>query len=250
MNGCGLVSVSFRAHTPEEIVAAAREAGLACIEWGSDVHVPEGDVRRAEEVRRLCDEADIAVSSYGSYYRLGNGQDIVPYLESAAALSAPTVRIWAGTKGSAEVSEAERRALVREAREVCRAAEKYRLKIDFEYHPNTLTDDAASAARLAGEVGAENLGLYWQPNYRLTHGENMSALELVLPSVDVLHLFYWLPDGERRPLAEGRERLADFLRTAKSRPVLKLLEFVPDDDIALLPREAAELRSIAAEAER
>ena len=36
----GVVSVSFRQHTPEEILEATRAAGLSYIEWGSDVYAP------------------------------------------------------------------------------------------------------------------------------------------------------------------------------------------------------------------
>ena len=31
----GLVSVSFREHTPAEILTAMQSAGLTCIEWGN-----------------------------------------------------------------------------------------------------------------------------------------------------------------------------------------------------------------------
>ena len=55
----GLVSISFRKHTPEEIVKACADAGLRYIEWGSDVHVPAGNEARAREVRALCASAGI-----------------------------------------------------------------------------------------------------------------------------------------------------------------------------------------------
>ena len=32
----GVVSVSFRDRTPEEILKEAKDAGLVCVEWGSD----------------------------------------------------------------------------------------------------------------------------------------------------------------------------------------------------------------------
>ena len=36
MYNLGLVSVSFRKHTPEEILSSVRDAGLTYIEWGSE----------------------------------------------------------------------------------------------------------------------------------------------------------------------------------------------------------------------
>ena len=49
----GLVSISFRKHTPEEIIRAAKDAGLSCIEWGSDVHAPPRDLERLREIAAL-----------------------------------------------------------------------------------------------------------------------------------------------------------------------------------------------------
>lgn len=36
----GLVSISFRNHSPEEIISEAAKCHLHSIEWGSDVHAP------------------------------------------------------------------------------------------------------------------------------------------------------------------------------------------------------------------
>ena len=47
----GLVSITFREKSPEEIVGLVVEAGLDGIEWGGDVHVPHGDLAKAREVR-------------------------------------------------------------------------------------------------------------------------------------------------------------------------------------------------------
>lgn len=47
MKNIGLVSISFRNRTAEEIIEAVKNAGLNAIEWGGDVHVPHGNVSRA-----------------------------------------------------------------------------------------------------------------------------------------------------------------------------------------------------------
>ena len=49
----GLVSVSFRRHSPKEILEAVRASGLSCIEWGSDVHAPCRDIARLREIVAL-----------------------------------------------------------------------------------------------------------------------------------------------------------------------------------------------------
>ena len=51
----GLVSVTFRQKSVEEIAALTAEAGLSGVEWGGDVHVPPGD---REAARRAAQQKD------------------------------------------------------------------------------------------------------------------------------------------------------------------------------------------------
>ncbi|MCU0793379.1 MAG: sugar phosphate isomerase/epimerase [Opitutaceae bacterium] len=103
----GLVSITFRKLSPVEIVGLVRKAGLRGIEWGGDVHAPHGDIGRAREVRALTEDAGLKVAAYGSYYRAGwseaNGLSFKHVLDSAVELGAPTIRVWPGNKGSAEM---------------------------------------------------------------------------------------------------------------------------------------------------
>ncbi len=99
----GLVSVTFRQLEPDHIVALAREARLASIEWGGDVHAPPGDERRARELGKMTREAGLQVSAYGSYYRLRDEvEEDAPFeavLASALALGAPRIRVWPDGSG-------------------------------------------------------------------------------------------------------------------------------------------------------
>lgn len=67
----GLCSVTLRHLDVAGVLAAAVEAGLECVEWGADIHVPAGDEAAAARVRAATEEAGLAVASYGSYYRAG-----------------------------------------------------------------------------------------------------------------------------------------------------------------------------------
>ncbi len=49
----GLVSITCRKLTPQEVVSLCARAGVRGIEWGGDVHVPAGDVALAREVGAL-----------------------------------------------------------------------------------------------------------------------------------------------------------------------------------------------------
>ena len=248
MKTCGLVSISFRQHSVEEIIKAAKNAGLSYIEWGSDVHVPQGDAEKAIAVKEMMEQAGLKTSSYGSYYKLGQNQDILPFLETAKLLGTDIIRVWAGTKGSALTSEEERKVLTAEAKEISKKASKFGIKIDFEYHPNTLTDDADSAVRLIKEVDEPNCGIYWQPNYQLTEEANLAAAQKVLPYVDVLHVFYWSSDYKRLFMEQGKDEVLKFLKLFKDKDVYKLLEFVPEDKIEYLPKEAEVLFELVREA--
>src|SRR4051812_33893599 len=99
----GLVSVTFRQLSPPQIVDLAHKAQLQTIEWGADIHVPAGDLVRAREVRGMTVDAGLSITSYGSYFRAGEDDpaDFSPVLESAQALGALSIRIWAGRRGSA-----------------------------------------------------------------------------------------------------------------------------------------------------
>ena len=118
----GLVSVSFRGLGADEIIKITRDASLSAIEWGGDVHVPSGDLDKAEKVRTATEKAGLSVPEYGSYYRLGVSlsSDIVGVARTAEALGTDTVRVWAYNKGSRDVSEDEYSAVVSDAKRICR----------------------------------------------------------------------------------------------------------------------------------
>src|SRR5215212_11999351 len=97
----GLVSVTFRPLAPREIVQLAAAAGLRGIEWGGDIHVPHGDLQAARAVRQITADAGLQVLAYGSYFRFQPAAAFEPVLETALALGAPLIRIWAGSQPSA-----------------------------------------------------------------------------------------------------------------------------------------------------
>lgn len=242
----GLVSVTFRKLGVDEILTLCRQADLKFIEWGSDVHVPETDIDNAKALYKKTKDASISVSSYGTYFKLGQNMEIEPYLKCAKALHTKILRIWAGTKGSGIVTYDERKELVKEAVEVCKKAEKEGLEIHFEYHPNTLTDNCESAVKLMEEINMKNAGLYWQPNYKLSLKENIKAFNMVKKYVKIVHIFFWNENSERFSLNCGKETISEFLKHIP-KDTVKLLEFVPNDSAVVLPFEAGILRGCEGE---
>src|SRR5258708_2393518 len=115
------------------------------------------------------------VAAYGSYYRLGGGgNNAAPFervLASAVGLAAPTIRVWAGAKGSADCSPEERRAVIDDALRVAEMASRAGITVSLEYHDGTLTDTRASVRSLLDELAHPNIEFLWQPS----HGEPVDA---------------------------------------------------------------------------
>lgn len=244
----GLCSVTLRALSPDQVVAAAVAARLDVIEWGGDVHVPVDDRRRAAEVRHRTEDAGLRVSSYGSYFgRPDAPHDFAAVLATAQALGAPRVRVWAGGRGSAAVDAEARAAVVAELRAAAELATSAGIELAVEFHPDTLTDTAASTSALLDEVGA-GLATYWQPPVGASDDAALAGLDAVLDRVVTVHVFSWWPARERLPLSARTslwQQVVDHL-VARSpmRELPMLLEFVPDDDPAGLLREARTLRQL------
>ncbi|AKC82665.1 xylose isomerase [Verrucomicrobia bacterium IMCC26134] len=245
----GLVSITFRKLCPLEIVELVRKADLRGIEWGGDIHVPHGDVARAREVRAITQEAGLRVAAYGSYYRAGssesNGLAFRSVLDSAVELGAPTIRVWPGVKGSADVDENGRWNVIEDLRRIASLAAQVGVSITLEFHGGTLTDTNDSAAQLLVEVDHPNVFTGWQPHNGELTADCVNGLRAVLSRVSTLHVFHWWPTSrDRHPLAEGEARWSEFWRELRTLPDehYALMEFVPDDTPEAFIRDASTLR--------
>lgn len=246
----GLVSITFRSLTVEEIIDAVSRAELSAIEWGGDVHVPHGDREAAHRVARLCEDAGVETAAYGSYYRfqdvlLGEGPEFQAVLDTALELGAPLLRVWAGNRGSSETSPAERAKIVEQARNIGERVQGAGIRAAFEYHSKTLTDTNESALRLIEEIGHPAVRLLWQPPVGMETPACKSELRSVLPWLENIHCFQW-EAGERtekRPLAEGEEAWMQYLKTANDgNDRCILLEFVRDGILEQFYQDAAVLK--------
>ncbi len=248
----GLTSITFRQLSVDEVIDVACQARLNGIEWCSDVHVPEGDISIAEDVRRKTEAAGLAVSSYGSYFRCDTEAGAFqPFLDSAKALAAPVIRVWAGRKGSAEADVAYRAEVVAALRQAVDLAESEGTLIGLEYHGGTLTDTRESAHALIAEVERSTLKLYWQPRNNSSPEHDRDELRAALPHLAHVHVFHWGPGGfkERYSLEEGKTDWKSYLaiiRAATNESWL-LFEFVRNDDPEQLLRDAATLHALIEE---
>lgn len=240
----GLVSISFRRLSVDEILSAVKASGLTCVEWGSDIHAPIDDEDRLFEIAEKQGAAGIECCSYGTYFRLGKDkpEEILPYIRAAKILGTNILRLWCGTKGSAEYTENELDQLYADCAKVAKIAEENGVKVCMECHNYTVTDTKESALALMKAVNSPAFRMYYQPNQFRSEEENIALVRLLAPYIEHVHVFNW--EGTNMyPLMEGVDIWKQYLAQLSGDRAL-LLEFMPDDRVESLPEEAKALSAI------
>lgn len=243
----GLVSVTFRNLCAEDVIRLARSAGVQGIEWGADIHAKPGELKRAEWIGEETRANGIEVACYGSYLRMTEEEraagDVDAVIDTALALKAPVIRVWAGTKGSAAADETHRRGVASALRAFAERAAAVGLRVALEFHGDTLTDTTESALHLLRAVDMPNLRSLWQPPVGMDQQRCLASLHAMSPYLENLHVFTWR-GTERRPLKEGGAAWSSYMDAARTLPGQRyaLLEFVRDDDPAQFFRDARTLR--------
>ena len=240
----GLVSISFRSLSAGEIIRIVTASGLEAIEWGSDVHVPAGDIAVAENVRSKTETVGIAMPEYGSYYVLGSegGENIEKTVASARALGITNVRIWAGETSVAEMSQKTYGKIVDDARRICDSYPDIRFCL--ECHNGTVAQEFTDELKFFYDVDRKNLMTLWQPNQFRTHQWNISSLKALLPYIFGVHVFSW--EGSNMfPLDAHTDRWTEYLNILAGSPretMPLMLEFMHDNRPESLTETAETLK--------
>lgn len=229
----GLTSVSFRKESVKTIVESSKNSGLLAIEWGGDIHVTNED--EAKTARENTLKNCLKVSSYGTYYSLGQNQNFDSLLKVANNLSAPIMRVWAGNKSPKDISGKEYENMIKDARTICEKASKENIKVGLECHNNSITENRKSALKFMNDVNHENLYFYWQPNQFLSMDENLACANDLCERTIVVHVFNW-EGNNRYPLKDGFNKWIEYLKIFKGskRDMPLLLEFMHDDKLESL----------------
>lgn len=245
MHKLGLVSVSFRDSSPDEILSEMNKCSLKFIEWGSDIHAPVNDKNKIEQIIKLQNKYGIKTSSYGTYFRAGTNknEEIYSYIENAKMLGTDILRIWCGDKDSALYSKEEKETLFSSCRELDKIARQEKVTLSFECHNGTYTDCVAGALELMKETSEGSLKMYWQPNQYKSIEENLEYAEKIAVYTEVIHVFNWQSDN-RFSLSDGVKVWKKYLEKFKEDKTL-LLEFMPDNRLNSLGCEAKALFEIA-----
>ena len=239
----GLCSISFRSLSAPEIITLAKNAGLDCIEWGSDVHAKPDDTDAIAEITALCRQYGIECCSYGTYFRIGTNDisEIYDYIKAAKLLGTDTLRLWCGNKPSVDYSENERAEVIEQCKKLAEIAESEKVYLCLECHIKTLTDDVDSTLDIMQKVGSENFRMYWQPNQFKTFDGNLDYARKISGLTKRIHVFNW-HEKDKFPLIEAKETWQKYLGHFESMPLL--LEFMPDGAPESLKTEADSLFKI------
>lgn len=243
MPNLGLVSISFRGLSPEKIIEETKNAGLSCIEWGSDVHAPCDNTENLKKIADLQGKEELFCCSYGTYFRLGETDisQLQKYIDAAKILGTDILRLWCGNKSSRNYTEEEENELFSLCREAALIAEENGVTLCMECHNGTYTDTKEGAMRLMKAVNSPAFRMYWQPNQFVPTEENKQYARLLSPFTRHIHVFNWT-EKERFPLGEADALWKEYLTYFYDNTLL--LEFMPDDNISSLKTEADALRRL------
>ncbi len=245
MNKTGIVSISFRKYSKEEIAAAAKASGLDCIEWGGDVHTPHGNIEEAKNTVKITHGCGLEVAEYGSYYVIGQSDEALftDVLASAEALGTKMIRVWPGMNRSSDtLTTEEYEGYVADAKRISALAEEKGVTVALECHPNSLTDEYHNALRFLSDVGADNLKMMWQPNQHRPLDYNLDSIKALLPYIVAVHVFSW-ERKTRLPLDAKASDWKKYVELLREKELNYMLEFMHDDRIETLPETARILKS-------
>ena len=245
----GLVSVTFRSLVPDDVIALAASNGLLGIEWGGDIHVPPGDTENATQVGERTRASGLAVSAYGSYFRVGTQKEpahcFSKIADTADALKTSMIRVWVGECNSEDAADEEWDSVLADLESICGEAADRNLNIGMEFHSGTLNNSAEASRRIIETVKAPNLSSFWQTTNGASDAYSLGTLREMRDWISNVHVFNWNIGGsDQTALSTGTDRWAQFLRELNTHSGTRHLglEFVKDGTTKQFCEDAATLQ--------
>ena len=244
MHTSGIVSISFRSHSPAQILSAAAACGLSRIEWGSDVHAPKEDPDALAQLAAAHIHSPLRCCSYGTYFRLGITPlaELPDHIRAAKKLGTDHLRIWAGRKNASQYTPEERQKFLDQCAAAASIAKAHGAILSLECHRRSYTETKEGAWELMRHVDSPHFRMYWQPNPDISVEENLAYIRLLRKYITHVHVFHWVGD-QRLPLREGIPIWREYLQALGGSHHL-LLEFMPDDRLESLQEEADALHQL------
>lgn len=185
----GLCSVTFRKKTVQEIVDIAKKAGVEYIEWGGDIHVKNLD--DARKVKALCEDNNIKISSYGSYFNCAEYDESkwTEICQITKEMGANSVRIWLGKKDSEKTSEQEYNIILENTKKMCEIAEEFSLLVCPECHDNTFNNNTDAFLKIRRDISKDNFKTYFQSRYfRMEY--DLDRIDRTFDFIENVHVSY------------------------------------------------------------
>lgn len=221
-----MTSVTFRGKTVAQVIAIATKANLKGIEWGSDVHVPVGDIAWAEKVGEMTRYAGLEVFSYGAYLNVGES-GFAEIAQTALALGCKTIRIWPPKPSTKNAVDTDFDNAITALKDISKIAKLYGVTVCMEWHNGRLNDCPESSLRMLKGVNEDNIRTYWQPIY--TYPDNIRHIEAMEGFIENVHVYNWIYGKPviRLPLAANRQDWEKYIDALGYRNYI--LEFTADD---------------------
>ena len=241
----GLCSITLRDLSPERVVEISANAGLRAMEWWGAGHAKAGDLAAAKRVAQLTADAGLVIAAV---------------LDSASAMGAPTIRVWAGEKNPERCSAEEIERVIKDLNRIADLAQSRSISVTLEFHGGTLTNSGSNAHALANRLPHPNIFFSWQPPHGFTAEQSVEGLQGLLGRLSTIHVYHWtigsyerslFNESERElqwpadyhfhPLQDGRERWESYLRCAAEGNHCALLEFPLGNSVEQVREDAAVL---------
>jgi sugar phosphate isomerase/epimerase len=216
-------TVSLPEWTPVEAVNTLAALGYDGIEWrvADQVDAPSPSfwfgnrctlrlatlVDDAPAVRKLCDDAGLAVPNLGGYARCDEPNGVATLMRGAHVLGAPNVRVVMPAYDGSIPYLPTRDAAARAFDAIEHLAQRHRVRALIELHMNTIIPSASAAAAFLAGRDPEHVGVIFDPGNMVYEGHEhyRMAVEVLGPYLAHVHLknARWEVQGTRE---DGSER--------------------------------------------
>ena len=240
----GLCSVTFRKKSAAQVIEIAKKAGINYIEWGGDVHITNKEEARI--VKSICDNENIKISSYGSYFNSAefDKKKWEQVCEIAKAMDAKSVRIWLGKKNSEDTDEKEYSSLLENTKQMCDIAKNYSLTVSPECHDNTFNNNTDAILRFIKDLQRENFSTYFQSRYfRMEY--DLDRIDRTFDVTENVHVSYRDLKREQRYRKKDKNYLDALLKKLieKNFDGIVMIEFVDYNSEKVFYKDIEKLKS-------
>ncbi len=207
----------------KDLLHPVSESGFRAVElW--EYHIRHLSPKQLDVLLELGSENDVdflAMALYPKLFDTDFGTYIDDVFRQASRLGVRKLKIFAGDRGSANLSPAEREYSLARIRQLVRAGMDLGITVSTELHQDTLCDSVDAALQTVAELDG-TINICFQPLDFSNQKKTMEDFRRLAPHVDHIHLqgrsdgeFHGLENadinyGELLPLARSQSPNADY----------------------------------------